>query len=258
MIAREATHCTVYIACTRKIRTGGPELLHQLASHLLKRNVDAKMYYIPHDIENPQDTTFKEYHIPYATQIIDAPENILIVPEAQSDIAYNPGFQKIRKVLWWLSVDNWLRNILRTYAQFYNYGNFLSIPFPQKFSFHAQNSNLVHWVQSEYARQFLLLNHVNEENIHFVSDYLNPVFLHQASLAPLQQKEPYIAYNPKKGESFTQKLRLAFPGLDWRPIQNMTPAEVRDFLAKAMVYAAFGKNGSATYGTHNGEFQDIC
>ena len=234
----------VYIVCPGRTRTGGPELLHQLASHLLKRNVDVRMVYHPYDAANPQDTTYEKYHIPCAEKIIDAPENILIAPESHTEFICDPvcGFPKTRKILWWLSVDNWLLNVVLTYAGFYQSGKFLSIPFPKKFCFNSQDNNLIHWVQSEYARQFLLLNQVRETSIRFVSDYLNPVFLHQASQIPIQQKEPYITYNPQKGAEFTQKLISASPELDWRPIQNMTPAEVRDFLAKAMAYIDFGNH----------------
>ena len=97
-----------------------------------------------------------------------------------------------------------------------------------------------HWIQSEYAGQFLLINGVSKSRIKVVRDYLNPAFLTKAVTVEPAAKRDIIAYNPSKGFEFTQKLMKAAPELDWRPIKNMTPEQVQALLAQAKVYIDFG------------------
>ncbi len=235
-----AKDSTVYIACVRNVRTGGTELLHQFASHLLKRDVDVRMVYFP--VTHERDDVFAEYRIPYDNSIAAGAQNVLIAPEVLTETIAEAADTEIRRILWWLSVDNWLGNILLTYDAFYKSPQkLLKMPFPRKFSF-AFDDTLIHWTQSEYARQFLLVNGIKEENIRAVSDYLNPVFLQRTRAISLKAKEPYVAFNPRKGMKFTQKLMAAAPDISWRPIKDMTPVEVEEFLQRAMVYVDFGSH----------------
>ena len=79
----------VYILCPAQIHSGGPELLHQLASHLLCRGVDVRMYYVPVDLPDPVDSYYKKYDIPFTKNIEDKSSNVLIFPETGSGFLYN-------------------------------------------------------------------------------------------------------------------------------------------------------------------------
>ncbi len=223
----------VYVIAPAGTASGGPEVLHQLAAYLRQRDVDAYMYYVPHEHPDPVPAVYRHYKVPPVDSMTNRPENILISPETM------PLFQakEIRRVLWWLSVDQWLGSMTQVLAFFSE--NPLRRPLPHWFAFQPDLPP-VHWVQSEYARQFLMLNGIPESQIHFVSDYLNPVFLNQPPGNNAAARKDIVTFNPLKGKAFTRKLTDAAPDIDWRPIQNMTPEEVRSLLRTAKVYIDFG------------------
>lgn len=229
----------VYIVCPAESRSGGPELMHQLASELLRRGVDARMYYVPNDVENPVHAAYEAYHIPYVRSLQDEPQNVLVFPETAGigDFIFVGRF--VRKIFWWMSVDNWLKTVIKWLAA--QLENPLESPMPKMLRF-DKDTFLTHWVQSEYARQFVSLNGVPEKDIQFVGDYLNPVFLARSAGRDETKKEDIIVYNPNKGMEFTEQLMKAAPELDWRPIQDMTREEVEQLLARAKVYIDFGNH----------------
>lgn len=96
----------IYVACPANYATGGPELLHQLANQLIKMGIQAFMLYIPYGSENPVHPNYEHYKVPYATQVENSKENIVIIPEAMPQLIFDKEISKMRQVIWWLSVDN--------------------------------------------------------------------------------------------------------------------------------------------------------
>ncbi|MBR2215786.1 MAG: hypothetical protein IJ849_08535 [Selenomonadaceae bacterium] len=233
----------VYIACAGNAHTGGVELLHQLGSCLRSMDIEAYMFYFPNtnnfNFDNPVDDFYRKYHVEYLTSgeaIEDYAHNVLIAGEGMTEHLY--FCRHIQPVLWWLSADNFLiclSSHLEEYRRLIT-----KSPLPKIFYFQNSPPNLEHWVQSEYARQFVSMNGVPSEKIHFVGDYLNHVFIDKAAKAPLSRKENIVVYNPKKGREITERLIGIAPDIDWRPIQNMTPDEVQTLLASAKIYIDFG------------------
>ena len=229
----------VYILAPANVHTGGPELLHQMASCLRRRTIDARMCYVSPDAHDPVDEMYKKYHIPYVRWVEDAPENIVIIPEANTEGM--DQLTKIRRIVWWLSVDNYVRNIYRIMGRYFKGNSFLSAKAPSFFYFQT-DPTLVHWVQSEYARQFIEKNGVAAEQIHFVGDYLSRGFLQKKYDVAAADRERWIAYNPSKGYEFTSRLIQSAPDLQWIPIKDMTPDEVQALLSLARVYIDFGNH----------------
>lgn len=233
----------VYIFCPGNYSSGGPELLHQLASQLLSFGVQAYMvyyqlmgfYYNPND---PVHDLYREYHVPYVSAPEDNSKNIIIASESATNVLYYT--EKSQRVIWWLSVDNYMYNISLVIK--YHKFNALAEPMPKVFYFNETDADIDHFVQSEYARQFIKLNGVPEERIYVVEDYLNQVFLNRAAQIDLSRKENFVAYNPKKGFEFTQQLMNLAPDIDWLPIEKMTPAQVQELLARAKIYIDFGEH----------------
>lgn len=112
---------------------------------------------------------------------------------------------------------------------------------PRFFYFEKERS-MVHWVQSEYARKFIRLNGVPDEQIRIVGDYLNLEFLQKNRILMVNDKERWVLYNPKKGYQFTARLIQAAPDIKWIPLENMTLEEVHGMLSKARVYIDFGNH----------------
>ena len=229
----------VYVECPANTASGGPELLHQLVSQLIKLNIDAYVFYLPQNTPNPTPSEYKKYHVPFTRYIEDAPHNVLIVPETAGELIYR--FKKIQRVFWWLSVDNYVTNVINYLNDVKNVG-FL-VPVPRCFHFHATNSDdIEHWLQSEYARRFCLINGVPESRLKTVRDYVNSNFLLRAAHIDNAAKQNIIAFNPKKGFEFTRKLIQAAPDLVWARIQNMSPEQVRELLVHSKIYIDFGNH----------------
>ena len=233
----------VYIVCPGNVNTGGAELCHQLASQLIQFGVDARLVYYETtgnalNKKAPVHETYKKYRVPYTFRLEDRPQNILIAPEAATEYLYYA--KKIRRVIWWMAVDNYFVHDIANLKSYLSEPLFS--PMKQFFYFAESDNDIEHWVQSEYARQFVNLNGIVDDKIHPVGDYLNQAFLSRAAQVDLSVKKNFVAFNPRKGFEVTQQLMRLAPDIEWRPIQNMTPEQVQDLLAAAKVYVDFGNH----------------
>ena len=227
-----------YVACPGNTHTGGPELLHQLASLLIQYGIDAYMFYTSQTAENPVDDAYLKYYVPYVLEVEDKPHNVLILYEMIGERYFE--YKNVQKVFWWLSVDGYIKSTANAVA------DILSKPLeksmPKCFYFQPEETSTEHWVQSEYARQFVMLNGIHEKNIYVVEDYLNQAFISQASNIDLSNKENVVAFNPSKGFHITRQLIEMAPDLKWCPIQGMTAEQVQFVLSKVKVYIDFGSH----------------
>ena len=234
----------VYILCPGNHHTGGAEVLHQLCSQLIIFGIDAYMVYFVNNSfdlkKDPVDSFYKKYHLPYAINPEDSPHNIFVAYEGPTEYLYIP--KKAQRVLWWLSADNFLLCLAGYFRALTFTSRLDSVPLQKIFSFHDQDKEMIHFAQSEYARQFLKVNGVPEYKIYMVEDYTGQAFLSRASQIDLSKKENFVAFNPVKGFEVTQQLMKFAPDIDWRPIQNMTPEQVQELLARAKVYIDFGNH----------------
>ena len=228
----------VYIICPGNYNSGGPESLNQLCSKLIEFGIDAAILYIqdsvPLNKEDPVHDNYKKYHTLYTFKLEDEPHNVLIVPEYFSEYLY--AVKNIQRVLWWMSVGNYLDKVLLSI----NYGidNTLESPLPKFFYFHAADVDIEHWGQSEYVRQFLRLNGIAK--IKTVETPMRQDFLRNADKINFALKKNIVAYSPRKGFEITEQLIRLAPDINWLPIENMTPAQVQKLLLRAKVYIDFG------------------
>ncbi|MFV9510454.1 hypothetical protein [Tepidibacillus sp. LV47] len=251
----------VYIACPAQSITGGPELLHQLCDKLIKLGIDARMYYYPNNVVNPKPQDYSRYNTPIATNISDNSKNILIVPEVYTEL--HKKYKNIQKVIWWLSVDNFYKKqyfkswkflfirIINKIAHTFKFPiiidmrNFeLSTNYINKFRFkdYIFGNNIIHFVQSEYAKQHLLQHKIKPDQIYYLSDYINKDFIISQNNNHNDKREDIVLYNPKKGYSFTEKLMKIAPDLKWVPLVNLSRSEVINYLQKSKVYIDFGNH----------------
>lgn len=254
----------VFVAAPAGYATGGPELLHQLVYHL--RNdlgIDAYMFYYPENHPNPVHPAYSNYGNPYTKRIEDSHENIIIVPEIKEGLSLLGKYKKIRKVVWWLSVDNFLLSYLSNkvydlltrkirYKIFLiekvskeyvseildrNFEKCLDINYIEQ---HILKDVNYHLCQSYYAADFLKRINIDEKSVSYLSDYLNKDFL--CKKVDISQKENLVAYNPQKGEKFTKNIISFATDIQFVPIVNMTREEVINTLEKVKVYIDFGNH----------------
>lgn len=229
----------VYILCPANVGTGGTESLHQLASQLTAFGVETYMLYAVRfgetlDAEKLVNDALKKYHVPYSFELDESPRNVVIAPETMNNIGLY-AVQKCRRVLWWMSVDNYFENVIKIFRQ--HLREPLAAPVPKIFLF-DNAVDAEHWGQSEYVRQFLRLNGVKK--IRAVETHMSQIFLGRAAQTDFDAKKNIVAYNPRKGLEVTERLIDSAPDIDWRPIEGMTPAQVQELLAAAKVYIDFG------------------
>jgi hypothetical protein len=256
----------IFVACPANVSTGGPELLHQLAYHLRKDlGIDAYMYYYNFDnrrFETPVHREYEKYDNPFVTklnEIEDNKKNIIIVPEIQEGISLLQHFKNIRKSVWFLSVDNYYLSRLRKKDFFipsainkitkFFFGELL-------INFDITSEEILKKLveKCDYTKDPLLkladlylfqsyyaIDHFkNLEHKYYLSDYLNKDFLKIET--DLSNKEDIVAFNPKKGFSFTKKIISSAKDIKFVPLINMSRDEVIKTLQKAKIYIDFGNH----------------
>lgn len=210
----------VYVACPSNQMAGGIESLHQVARKLRSLRINARMCYYPNSSSPTIQPPYKKYKPVITDHIEDSEYNVLIIPE----IFVAPlldDFKKITKVIWWLSTENFL---LQTKAGQPGLDFVIERPF----------FNLV---QSEHTRNFLLTHKVPVHG--YLSGHINSVFLKEHG-KEFKKTNNDILFNPKKGFEFTSQIIAAMPEASWRPIDNMTPLQIKKALANSKVYVDFG------------------
>lgn len=232
----------IYVLCPAYVKTGGPELLHQLVNKLHNRNIDAYIVYMGIEKDNPNYIAddFKSYNVKYIfeEQIEDKMENILIIPETLMKKVND--FKKIRKVIWWLSVDNYKKNFMFIPAlKLCGLKYAVKLLINGTIIFHKKDYKKAEYnlCQSYYAIDYLKQRNV--PNIIYLSDYINKAFMDENKEI---RKLDNVLYNPKKGYKFTKKIIQKSPNLNWIPIKGLTMKQVKNLLLESKVYIDFGNH----------------
>lgn len=234
----------IYVICPANNKTGGTELLHQLVYQLNKIGRTAYIAYYMEgkcDKNNPTPTEFKKYvgNVCTVSQIEDSKENLIVFPEVC--IGKQRRFKNIQKCVWWLSVDNY-NAMLGRVNRLKKYGllSFLKHLWLNDYISQKDIEKIdVHLYQSYFAADFLSKKGIKEENMYYLSDYINDIYMNGFST---EDRENIVIYNPKKGFKFTQKLIKEGTDIKWVPIQNMTNKQVLELMSRAKVYIDFGNH----------------
>lgn len=232
----------IYIFCPGGFATGGPEALHQLGAQLISLGFDAYMYYYSPapDLGDLVHNNYKKYNVPVAGEPENEPQHIIILPETYLIPIFEYNYHRIRKIIWWLSVNNYYITQqyivdgikhkkffkLRTY-----FGNFRIASFSK-----LRRRQIQHISHSYYSLVHLLENGIKPAGR--ISDYMNNEFFDgvDESIA----KENIIIYNPVKNDEFLDQIISLTPALNWIPIKGMIPTQVAELMNKAKLYVDFG------------------
>lgn len=190
--------CPIYVLCPAHVATGGTEAAHALCYELVKLDISAFMLYI--NVKDPSAVVperFKRFGVPYVLSVEDSTNAKLVIPETSTD--FIPKFPLMKKYIWWLSVDNYIRplrlcgprdmiNLLRDRI------------FKRNVDFN--DTLLVHLCQSQYAMDFV--RRMGATNVHYLMDYLGKEHLEPIDMSA--PREDVILYNPAKGLAFTRRI----------------------------------------------------
>jgi hypothetical protein len=198
----------IYVLCPGGCEAGGVESLYQLCDGINSVYGNCVIVF-DNNAEVPKK--YKNYNIKQSKEIIDSNTNLLIVPEVWTEkLNY---FTKIKKSIWWLSVDN-------------NHNKFINF----------DNNEILHFYQSHYALHYI----INKGGCCYLPlfDYININF----PIIDLNKKENLVCYNPAKGFNVTQQIIQTNPDITFVPIQHLNPEQLAETLTKSKVYIDFGNH----------------
>jgi hypothetical protein len=246
----------IYIACPANFATGGPELLHQFGYHLINDlGIKVFMYYYNFNSTvflTPVHPEYEIYRVPYITDqqaIEDDKVNILVVPEVLDGLMQLKKYEKIRKGLWFLSVDNYylgqlIKEKLVNKKPLFNFSleKYLNKLDKLAKKYDYKKDDLLKLADFYMANSFRVLEWFKELKpmYHLQDNILNPLFYSVNFEDFLSQKEDIVVYNPAKGLNFTRKIMSKAKYIKFVPISNMTREEVIKTLLRAKVYIDFG------------------
>ena len=239
---RITNNTIIYVLCPSNIKSGGPELAHQLVKQINDFKGHAEIAY--YDIDNNDlkiNDSFKCYVKSFADakNIIDEPQNIVVVPETRPE--FLNWYKNVQKCIWWMSVDNYYRDhkFFKSLSTFgYNGIRRIVNTILSEIKGHTYiNNNILHLYQSEYAKNFLIKKGIT--NIKHLSDYLNSSYL---NLNINTERQNQVLYNPVKGFKVTRKLMELAPDIKWVPLKGMTTEQVKETLLHSKVYIDFGNH----------------
>lgn len=229
----------IYIYCPAYIKSGGPELLHQLGSELGKYDIENYMVY--YDCANRPCHThpeFEKYNTKEADEIDvkDEESSLIIVPEAA--ITQIRKYKSAKKGIWWLSVDNFTKwaTVKGRYESFGLVHSFSNPGLLISAKKVVQTSDF-HFCQSHYAKKYVMEKQKIEKNkVFMLSDYISDNYVYEEGLC----RQNFVAYFPRKGYEIVKELIKDSPDICWKPIENMTSDQVKDLLCHSKVYVDFG------------------
>lgn len=211
-------HMDILVTCPANCATGGPEAIHQLVSNLSKIDgVTARIWYWDAIATNPQPNEYASYGCEYVTEKPKGFNGVLIVPEiwANKVMAYT----ECVRCIWWLGIDAYA-----AWTPENELGAFLSDP------------DIFHIAQSDYAMDFL--RKLKVRHLYKITDTVNAEFYE-----PFEEtdREDVVLYNPAKATQFMWNIMDACRGVKFKPIQDMTRAEVIDAMRHAKLFVDFGE-----------------
>lgn len=217
---------TFYNVCPAGIESGGPELAHQMCHRLDELGCDAKMYYITSNVIEPQDVPASGKYLKYNTQHavslseIENPQSVVIFNEGATGLI--PLVKGCRKVLWWMSVDNYLIN---------TDGRDIDV---------IRQEIELHIVQSKYAYEYVRnVVKADESHIMYVSDYIGDIYMTEV---PEISRHNIALYNPKKGFDKIKPLIERISWLKWVPLIGLTEEDMVAYMHIAKIYIDFGNH----------------
>lgn len=254
MISYKSTSKIIIFCPPRKV-TGGPEALHQLSNKLYELNYDnVFVHYVPQRT-NAKAKNYDIYKTKEINTFEDSPEHILIIPESMTFLIKK--YPKSQKVIWWLSVDFY--KILMDY-RIRKQSFFTKLFYKQdNKEYHFENlPNVFQWAQSYRSSIYLKDHNIPENQIDYVCDYINPIFLDKTQTINKDLSNKTILYNPKKGKKEISELIKNSPELNWIPIQNMNANQIKDLMATSLLYVDFGENPGRDKMLRESVSQDCC
>lgn len=225
-VFRPISESTVFVLCPSELVTGGAELLHQLVDYLVRNGRDAKIVYTPVGIDARTPASYLCYRCPVATRLDDQSDVAVVVPEVSTE--HLAGVRLARKVVWWLSVDNYAGGL---------HGRSELVQYLVRRLRPKVPASAAHLFQSAYAEDFVWRRFRCRGAM--LTDYVAEEFFSGPTGA---LRRNIVAYNPRKGLEYTRRVMAAFPEIAFLPLQGMNREQLCRALDECKVYIDFGSH----------------
>lgn len=224
----------ILIVCPAGAISGGPEALHQLASHMNSLGLKAYMCYLPFTHKSLTPQSYERY-MTQTSPYEDSRDNLIIFPEVFPMLALNVKYAQVG--LWWLSLDNFLER--RYVSSFYDKIRYFKRVIQGRRPWGGAQAlkKLLHFSQTEHSSLYLRSFGIEPTPL---IDSINEDFLTKRYLDRIEEKQDLILYNPTKGWKVTYKIIEAFPNWKFEPIKGLDRDQLTEKLFQAKLYIDFG------------------
>ena len=234
----------IYIFTPAKVRSGGPEALHQLAYYLHQLGVEAYTVYFIYSgfpKANPIER-YKQYEVevlPY-DKIEDKEGNYIIAPES-APWCLN-GFKKAKKCIWWLSVayhdvrEGTAKERLvyiKRKALGQNVDNYRNVDYNLRNCLHLCGSK---YAFEEVGKMF------PRSSVKYMVEPISLDFLNTGNASLPTEREDVVLYNPSKPSTVMNEL-LKRGRYNYVPLKGFTPEGLAERYKNAKLYIDFGLFG---------------
>lgn len=246
----------IYFLCARGMH-GGPEAIHQIVDKI-NGCTCCKAYVAYFQKQFVREEKFKNFNVNYISieNVPDTQNTVLCTPETHT--YYLRKFKNVHKVIVWLSLYHYLRNIkeekytfLERCKYIYPKNRFPWPAFPlyyirdllqNKKHFKFDMGGILHTQNCEYVAGYLREHGVKESDMMYLDGPVRAEYFENSERPP---KKNQIAYNPGKGAeeyapAVVEKIKKLCPDTEFIPIKGMTVAQVKETLLTSKVYLDFG------------------
>jgi len=266
---------TIYISTPASAYTGGPTALFQLCKTLQEiYHVDTYIAVYGVIQKDPVHPNYKNYSCKWIPldNVEDSSSNYIIIPESVPYLLNR--FHKIQKIIYFLSVDNYIKNVypldhilkiipsfslfmLRYYSKdiinlnilkrfnlntYYN--EFLAkrvknIIYNEKIT--MPDNVLLYLAQSRYAAEFLKQHKIEQDNILLIHEPLEDEFIKRSKEINLNDKKNAIAWNPRKSYPIVSKLlKRIKEKYKVYELENVGKQKIIELLSQTKIYIDIG------------------
>ena len=220
----------VYILAPANRTSGGPELAHQMCHRINELSPGtAYMVYVDLNLpigedlgmDAPAPEAYKIYDTEHITDYVavDKEENVFVFPEGLT--LSLPFIKKAKKVLWWMSVDNYIISTKETNLE------------------RIRNDVSLHLYQSYYSKDYVEKNIPNANGM-YLSDYINDA--HGQFIFPAHLRQDIALYNPAKGFNDLKPLMDKTSWLKWIALTGLDVEHMVFMMQNSKVYVDFGNH----------------
>jgi len=260
----------VYIIAPAGAYTGGPTALFQLCYALRKNGVNAIMAFYGEINDNPVHPNYERYECPWITvnNIKNGKDVTVITPETA--INQVNSFTKIKKIVYWLAVDNYVSTIykpsklgfilhiiknymfdpyvayayvtrnIHIYHNAYK-ANYIKLLIDKKKISVPHNIDF-HLAQSRYAKDFLSSYGIKDDKVIMIHEPLEKEFLSKATKIKYDEKIDAVAWNARKAYPIAFRLvkMLRKRGLTVFDLKNLGKDRMIKVLSRTKIFIDIG------------------